>query len=213
MVQLTDSQESLLLKIKQRGPQSARQLADQLGMTTMGVRQHLAALEQKGLVAEGAEQKQQRGRPVRPWKLTGQGHQQFPDSHSQVSVELIASVRDTFGETGLDKLIDHRTAQMGQQYRDVMAGLKTLGARVKKLAQIRTGEGYMAEAEKVSNSEWLLVENHCPICAAASACQGFCRSELDLFRQALGEEASVERVDHILAGARRCAYKIVEKGA
>ena len=47
-----------------------------------------------------------------------------------------------------------------------------------------------------------------PICAAASSCQGFCRAELQMFRTLLGEKAEVERVEHLLSGARRCAYRI-----
>ena len=38
-------------------------------------------------------------------------------------------------------------------------------------------------------------------------CQGLCRSELAIF-QSLLPSATVERTDHILAGARRCAYRI-----
>jgi len=56
---------------------------------------------------------------------------------------------------------------------------------------------------------YLLVENHCPICAAAKVCQGFCASELQIFQSVLGESVSVQRTDHIIAGARRCAYRIV----
>jgi predicted ArsR family transcriptional regulator len=52
------------------------------------------------------------------------------------------------------------------------------------------------------------VENHCPICAAASFCQTLCRSELDLCHAVLGPQASVERIDQIASGARRCAYEI-----
>ena len=65
----------------------------------------------------------------------------------------------------------------------------------------------MAEASATDDG-FLLVENHCPICAAATACQGFCRSELDAFRRTLGPGCRVDRVNHILAGARRCAYRI-----
>ena len=54
----------------------------------------------------------------------------------------------------------------------------------------------------------LLVENHCPICAAATACQGFCTSELDIFRAVLGPGVTVERSEHIVGGDRRCAYRI-----
>ncbi len=58
---------------------------------------------------------------------------------------------------------------------------------------------------------FLLVEYHCPICAAATICQGFCRAELAVFQEVLGTEAEVSRVEHIPAGARRCAYRIREK--
>jgi len=56
-----------------------------------------------------------------------------------------------------------------------------------------------------------LVENHCPICAAAKVCTGFCSTEQDLFRAVLGEKVIVERVEHIVAGDRRCAYRIQEQ--
>ena len=66
----------------------------------------------------------------------------------------------------------------------------------------------MARAEPTAGGGWLLVEDHCPICAAATECQGFCRSELALFQRCLGPEARVERTEHLMAGARRCAYLI-----
>ena len=66
----------------------------------------------------------------------------------------------------------------------------------------------MAEVTAAPDGSFLLSENHCPICVAARACQGLCRSELALFRAVLGPGVEVERSEHILAGARRCAYRI-----
>ena len=65
----------------------------------------------------------------------------------------------------------------------------------------------MAQMEPL-NDGWLLVENHCPICVAARKCQGFCRSELQIFQAALGDENVVERREHLISGDRRCAYSI-----
>ena len=59
---------------------------------------------------------------------------------------------------------------------------------------------------------WLLVEDHCPICAAAAICQGLCRSELEIFARCLGRDVQVERVEHVLAGGRRCAYRVSAAG-
>ncbi len=66
----------------------------------------------------------------------------------------------------------------------------------------------MGSVVEEGHGRFLLIENHCPICAAARACQGLCRSELAIFRAVLGPDVSVERIEHIPTGARRCAYRV-----
>lgn len=216
MEALSDNQQNILFRIKTRGPQTVRALAEHLGMTSVGARQHLLELASAGYVTqEGMEARiHGRGRPVRPWRLTSRGHARFPDAHADVTVDLIASVRDTFGEQGLETLIEKRTARQLAQYREVLeAAGPSLPERLAALARLRTDEGYMCEVKALGDDAWLLIENHCPICAAATACQSFCRSELEVFRSALGagmpdDTVSVERVNHMLSGARRCAYRV-----
>ena len=70
---------------------------------------------------------------------------------------------------------------------------------------------YMAEFEAEPDGSFLLIENHCPICAAAKTCQGFCRSELELFRAAFGTEALVMRQEHLLSNGRRCVYRVTSR--
>lgn len=208
-MELANSQQDILQRLKTRGPQSVKILASQLGMTTMGVRQHLAELRRRGLVDQTQETRQTRGRPVHLWKLTGDGHRQFPDGHAQVTLELIDTLRQELGPTRLDRLIDARSQRLQVHYeRTLDASGPTLKDRVTALTALRNEEGFMAEVRLLPDG-WLLIENHCPVCAAAKLCQQFCRSELDMFRSLLANYADVERVDHLFAGARRCAYKII----
>ncbi|MDE5308022.1 hypothetical protein PY546_18060 [Providencia stuartii] len=79
--------------------------------------------------------------------------------------------------------------------------------RLQALADVRNEEGYMAHVEQDGNS-WLFIENHCPICAAATVCQNFCRSELQLFRDIMGSDVTVEREQYLLNGAGRCVYRV-----
>src|SRR5438094_184163 len=58
---------------------------------------------------------------------------------------------------------------------------------------------------------FLFIENHCPICAAANVCQGFCSTELDLFKSVLGPDVAVERSEHIVSGDRRCVYRVTAR--
>ena len=70
----------------------------------------------------------------------------------------------------------------------------------------------MASAEAQDDGTILLVENHCPICAAATACQNFCRSERAIFQRVLGSDGTVERSEYLLEGGRRCVYRIMPVG-
>jgi predicted ArsR family transcriptional regulator len=199
--------ERLLLLLKTRGPQGAAALGTALGTTGEAARQQLAKLAESGLV-ESAPQRVGVGRPVQLWSLTAAGHARFPDGHAEMVVGLIAGIRRELGDAALDRLVAAREAETFTRYTGALADVATLRDRVAALTGLRSREGYMAGWEEDENG-FLLVENHCPICAAATACQGFCRSELDLFRRVLGPEARVERTEHIQTGARRCAYRIL----
>jgi predicted ArsR family transcriptional regulator len=202
------AEEGVLYQLKTRGPQAAAQIARRLSVTPMAVRQHLYRLKVEGLV-DFSDERRKVGRPARVWRLTGAAAGRFPDSHGDLTVEIISAVRAAFGEAGMDKLLAERTRRQKDEYR---ARLRSAGSSIAKraqaLAEIRREQGYMAECTRMADGSMLLVENHCPICAAAASCQGLCREELSLFRTVLGEKARVERTDHILAGARRCAYRI-----
>jgi predicted ArsR family transcriptional regulator len=199
--------DRLLGVFKRRGPQGIADIAAVLGITNEAARQQVARLAADGLLAADTERRGI-GRPTRLWHLTAAGHARFPDTHAELTLRLIDAVRSDLGEAALDRLIRVREADTLQVYRDALAGARSLADKLARLTEIRSREGYMAEW-RTDGAGFLLLENHCPICAAATACQGFCRSELDVFRAVLGPDVMVERTDHILAGARRCAYRIV----
>ena len=185
-----------------------KSLAERLAITTMGIRQHLAQLEQNDLVRAGEPVPQKRGRPVVQWHLTDQGHARFPDAHAQMTTELIASVRDVLGEVALDKVIEARAAHTSTQYKAALQSCKSLPDKIARLVALRTAEGYMAEMESLSDNQYRLIEQHCPICIAATSCQGFCRTELVCFQELFEGLATVRREEYLLAGARRCTYLI-----
>lgn len=199
------STDKILFLLKSHGPQSAAELGEQLQMTSMGARQHLMTLEADGWVSFNDEARG-RGRPVRLWHLTKQAWQRFPDSHSELTLQLIDNIQQLFGEVGMERLIAQREQQQLARYQAELTQ-PALADRLAALTAQRTREGYMADFRQEEDGSWLLWESHCPICAAASACRGFCRSELALFRRLLAP-AEVEREQYLLEGDHRCLYRI-----
>jgi predicted ArsR family transcriptional regulator len=178
-------------------------------MTTMGARQHLQDLANKGYVqATTTAEKQTRGRPVHFWSLTQRGHSHYPDGHKDIAIELINLLSEDQHSDLLASLVRRRSEQQRSHYANALAEAQPNTAdRLRKLARLRSDEGYMAEVRLLPDG-WLFIENHCPIAAAAKSCSSFCSSERDTFQQLLGDDMSVDQVDHLMAGARRCSFKV-----
>lgn len=207
-----DSKRKIIEHLKRRAHATVAELTEHLGVTSTAVRQHLDDLEANGLVRRlDPVSTGGRGRPRRPWALTELASELFPDRHADLTVELIAAIRESVGEEGLDAVIATRSARQRAAYRAAMAARRTdddMAATVRALADLRSAEGYMAEATPQADGSMVLTEHHCPICDAASTCQGLCRDELDMLRDVLGDGVEVERTDHLLSGDPRCSYRI-----
>ncbi len=202
--------DRILQLLKSHGPSSTAELASTLQTTTEGARQQVNKLVEAGLVRGTTEAQATHtgaGRPGQAWVLTAAGHAHFPDRHADLTRSLINTVRQVFGEAGLEQLISQRESTTRSAYLQACEGLDALEPRLRKLTELRDEEGYMARLEQ-DGSDWLLIEDHCPICAAAESCQGFCRSELDIFRDVAGPGGNLRREEHLIAGARRCVYRI-----
>ena len=224
------TREIILTELKRRGRLRSSDLAQELNVTSMAIFQHFQQLEEEGAVSCVSVAKG-RGRPVKYWELTEKADTYFPDSHRDLSLELIDSIRESLGEAALETLIDHRSIKQQETYSQAISNESGLAAKLAGLARQRSHEGYMAEVFPTPTAEnsdqgsaknnevdkkdiqsehdsFILAENHCPICDAAKVCSGLCAKELDIFQTLFKDIATVERTEHKLQGARRCAYKV-----
>ncbi|UOA07131.1 metalloregulator ArsR/SmtB family transcription factor [Methylobacter sp. S3L5C] len=199
--------ERILLRFKTHGAASTAILAQELNITVEAVRLQIQKLLTDDLIEGLQESSMGVGRPKQSWKLSAAGNARFPDSHAYLTVQLIGSIQQLFGEEGLNRLITKRETEMLHEYRQACQGVSSIAGKLKRIAAIRLKEGYMARVEK-QGKDWLLIEDHCPICAAAQSCQKFCRSELQLFQETLGGQVLITRQEHLFTGARRCVYRI-----
>lgn len=200
------TRRAIVKLLKTEGPLDSARLARRLRLTPMGVRQHLYALQREKLVT-AEERRVPLGRPAKYWHLTREADRLFPDAYAELTVGLIGAIDSALGAQGMQKVLESRgEAQRASYQRRIPAGA-SLEHKLRELARVRTEEGYMADVRR-DRDGYLFIENHCPICAAAQACQGFCSTELDLFRSVLGPSVSIERSEHIVSGGRRCVYRI-----
>ncbi len=201
--EMSDTRTRILQLLKMRAHMSISQLTDALHISSMGIRQHLAILEDEGLV-EYEREKQGRGRPYHLYKLTAEANNLFPTTYANFAVELMHEVAKFNGPRFINKVFRSRMQSQIHSYRQRLQG-KPLPERIKELAIIRDEEGYMARADE-DNTDYLLTEHNCPIAAIAEEYPHVCEIELALFRQALGTK--VYRREHLMQGGHKCCYRI-----
>jgi len=205
---LPPGRRSVLYAVRRRGEATAEQVAEQLRMTVSGARQHLDALTRDGLVeaTEMTAEAPKRGRRALVYCVTLAADAFFPKAYGELTNELLGYVGDR--DPGLlEQLFAQRREHRIQSAQTRLGRKRSLGAKVAELTRVLDEDGYLATYEKVSPGAYLIVEQNCAIWAVAQRYGQACTSELDFIRAVL-PEATVERVEHMVAGARRCAYDV-----
>lgn len=194
--------------LKSRGPQSLSDMAKELMVTVEGARFQMLKLAKEGLVAAKATVTG-RGRPQQLWSLTDLGHNSFPDTHAALTVKLMETMKETLGEEAVAVVIKANGEKGTNRYLSELEGLQDLESRISKFVAIRSREGYMAQYVK-EDGGFVLIENHCPICAAAQANREICHAEFKTLEGVFGNNVLINRIEFIIEGGRRCAYKLSE---
>jgi len=200
------TRQQIVKLLRTRGGMTASTLAEELRITSMGVRRHLAALERSDLVRVEM-QRQKMGRPTFIYALTDQAQDLFPKNYHTLANQFLDAARDTNGMYGVKTLFNARMNHLLKQYRPRMVG-KKLGERVAELAKIQDEAGYMAIWEE-SDGGFLLKEQNCAIYRVACRHQEACQFEIELFRKLLN--ADITRIEHQIKGDRNCTYLVRER--
>jgi predicted ArsR family transcriptional regulator len=206
--QLQPTRRKIVMALKQQGSLTAAQLAEMLGITSMGVRRHLTTLERDKLVVYELIQRG-KGRPSYVYRLSPQADNLFPKNYAAVANELLGYLAEGGGEAAIIELFDRRAQRRINSAQSLLAG-KSLAERVAGLAKILSNEGYLAEwAQENENTFWLR-EHNCAVHDIAAEFSAACNSELT-FLQTVLPDANVTREHHIMRGELTCGYRIEQQ--
>ncbi len=205
---LPAGRRSVLYAVRRRGEATAEQVAEQLDMTVSGARQHLSALADDGFVEidELAPESSKRGRRTLLYSATSAADEFFPKAYGELTNELLGYVADTDAAL-LELLFTKRREQRIATAQARLATKHTLRTKLAELTKILDEDGYFASFDEVSPGLFLIVEHNCAIWAVAQRYRQACTSEIEFIRAVL-PDAEVDRVQHMVAGARRCAYEV-----
>lgn len=204
---LPSGRRAVLDAVRRLGDASAEDIAAALEITVSGARQHLSALADDGLVAiTDTAPRGSRGRPRLLYHVTDVAAPLFPNAYSALANELLGYLADD-DQALVDRVFARRRETRIASARARIAPLRALSAKVEELAKILDEDGYVATCEAIGRDHYRIVEHNCAIAAVALRYGQACSSELE-FICAVLDGATVERVSHMVEGARHCAYDI-----
>ncbi|HEX9045085.1 MAG TPA: hypothetical protein VF802_08675 [Candidatus Limnocylindrales bacterium] len=202
----------LLTELRRGGPASPDQLALRLGASRTGVVQQLRALEAAALVSRQTV-RHGVGRPRHIYDVTPAAQDLFPASYDALAAGLVAALESVGGDDLVARVFETRRTQLATRLRAQLGERLPTGAplpdRVRELAVIQDGHGYLSRMEVGDDGSIRLLEHNCAIFQVANGTPAACEAELALFSDVL--DADVVRESHIASGDRCCAYRITPR--
>ncbi|MEO0836230.1 MAG: iron-sulfur cluster biosynthesis transcriptional regulator SufR [Cyanobacteria bacterium J06642_3] len=209
---LTSTKQNIMQSLLRQGQAAARQLAQDLNLSTQAIRRHLNELEADGLIEYQSVQ-QGMGRPQHLYQLSSEGRDRLsPQKYSEFAVSFLDTLAETVGKEQVSKVLEKQWQRKAAEYRTHL-GEGSLQQRIAKLVQLRQEEGYMAELHQESpqnKQQFILVENNCAISDVAESYPSICGHELEMFAAIL-PDCIVERTQWMNQGEHRCGYSIEKK--
>ncbi|ASA20620.1 helix-turn-helix transcriptional regulator [Paenibacillus donghaensis] len=194
----------IMTLLKTKGPLTIGALAEELGITEMGVRRHVLQLEQDGL-AKTKVVRQAMGRPLHVYSLTERSEDYFPKSYHNLALELLRELDHGSGVEAVNVLFEGRRRRMLAEYAPMMEQ-RNLEERVAELSSIQNAGGYMAEWSRTEDGSFEMREYNCPIRQVATQYRKACQCEHNLFEELL--DAKVKRSECMAEGGQCCRYEI-----
>ncbi len=198
----------ILNVLKRSDGLTADQLAAQLGITSMAVRKHIAALEAEALIDSSVERRPV-GRPARVYRLSEQSDTLFPRQYDALAVDLLIDLAAMDGPGKLDLLFDRRADRTFEYLEQRLSGATTFDERVQALAEGMDELGYLADWEQTGPGTYVVNQYNCAIQRIATAFPQVCFYELETYRRLL--DADVRRNCHLVSGDHLCSYVITER--
>jgi predicted ArsR family transcriptional regulator len=200
--------ELLNFLLKNKSGATVDGLSQRLQITRNAVRQHLAALENDGLVHK-ALTRPSGGRPEQLYVLTDKGHEFFPRQYSWFAQLLLESIEQEPGTVVVGDRLIAMGSKVGKQLRSQYPDLKAREEKVKKLSEVMEKIGYSTKMPTAESSDTVIEADNCVFHNLAIKDPDICKFDLALL--STFTESNVDHQECMAKGGNVCRFKFSAK--
>lgn len=205
---MSDVKKELLELIKRNGTLSMDKAVEKTGLAKTTLREHFLYLERDGAI-QRSYVRSGPGRPSLQYKLTGDGHNQFPSNESKMLGDLLSFLKTNGEETLMEAFFEEFWELRYQKAKRLMdeAGHKGESPSFEALMEMLQEEGFMPEYKPNDNDGVVCIkECNCPFRNVVKVTSLPCRLEAEFYQKLFN--ADVKRTTYIPDGDYACTYEI-----
>lgn len=212
LASIPEPRRSLLVALKLGGAQRIGDLAEAIGITYEGTRQHLQQLELQGWAFKRVERDSTPGRPGSRYRLTDAGDHLFPKEYEELAVALIDAAGERLGAAAVRTLLEEVARRKVEKWRPALEG-QALPQRLEALRNIYLKDDPFCRVEHGDGdgAPSRLVELNCPYLEVARRRPALCSVTVSVLRELLGRK--VVRTERFQDGCGRCVFTVAEEAA
>lgn len=198
------TRKDILDLLRRRSQATVKEIGDELGLTSTGIRQHLTILERDGLVASH-EERGHVGRPALVYRLSSNGDSLYPKKYDELANALIEEARTILGPPALAQLMKSVANRFATPH---LARLAAMDAddRVEAVGTILESRGNIVSRTQGADGEHSVRKHTCEYWNVATKNSIVCALDVEFVRQLAGTDARL--TTSLLRGDDCCTFHI-----
>lgn len=205
------SYTEILQALKRSDGMAVSELARELNMSYMGVKQHCVNLEKKGYLETWRVPRSQVGRPEKLYRLTSKCDDLFPQAGVGLTLDFMKGVQKMYGEAAPEKLLMHHFEEMRSQWASKIGAAHALVERVTRLAELRDETGTFSRCRYDAQDGLRIEEYHNPLEAIFQEYPNALRMETQMLERLLGTKVNRRQVS-TGKGRKLTVYEVASLG-
>jgi predicted ArsR family transcriptional regulator len=203
---------ALIGELKISGGLPVSELATRLEMSYMGVRQHCETLRKMGYLERWRVPHGVVGRPEIFYRLAAKSDVLFPQAGSEVTLEILESVKLLFGQAAPERLLHQYFQQQADAWRPKLSKAKSLVERATLLTGLREKAGCFTRCKYDAEKGFRIEEYHHPLKTVFAVYPHAVGMEMRAMEQLLGSKVTRREIPGGRGGPARVDYEVATLG-
>jgi len=156
------SKAAIIASLKRSDGLPVSEVAKEVDMSYMGVKQHCINLEKMGFLETVKIPRKDVGRPEKLYRLTSKCDDLFPVAGAEITIDILKDVSELYGQDAPEKLLRKYFNRKTKELSPLISVNASMKEKVTLLSELLENQGFFMSADYKEEDSISLMEYHNP---------------------------------------------------